>query len=150
MRVYELSVKYHMVQEGPAELLNRAEKIVEYMKGAFDEAPVVEMFYVICLSRKNRPIARHRVTIGTATAALCHPREVYRAAILSSAAAIVACHNHPSGDPCPSSADLQITNLLRDAGKTLEIQLLDHVIIGTVEDDPKSRGFYSFREAGLL
>lgn len=150
MRVYEMKIQYHLVQEGPAEVLSRAEKIVEYMEGAFDEAPVAEMFYVVCLNRKNRPIGRHRVTIGTATAALAHPREVFRVAILASAAAIVCVHNHPSGDPVPSSADLQITNLLREASKTVEIALLDHVIIGTKQDDPKGAGFYSFREAGIL
>lgn len=150
MRVYEMKIQYHLVQEGPAEVLSRSEKIVQYMEGAFDEAPVVEMFYVVCLNRKNRPIARHRVTVGTATAALAHPREVFRAAILASAAAIVCVHNHPSGDPSPSAADLQITNLLREASKTVEISLLDHVIIGNPTDDPTGRGHYSFRDAGLL
>jgi DNA repair protein RadC len=123
---------------------------VEYMQGAFDEAPVAEMFYVVCLTRKNRPLGRHRVTVGTATAALAHPREVFRIAILASAAAIVCVHNHPSGDPGPSAADLTITKLLREASKTVEIDMLDHVIIGTKDDDPLGRGYYSFREAGLL
>ncbi len=150
MRVYEAKIQYHLVQEGPQEVLNRAEKIVEYMQGAFDEAPVAEMFYVVCLTRKNRPLGRHRVTVGTATSALAHPREVFRVAILASAAAIVCVHNHPSGDPGPSAADLSITKLLREASKTVEIDLLDHVIIGTKDDDPLGRGYYSFREAGLL
>jgi DNA repair protein RadC len=69
---------------------------------------------------------------------------------LASAAAIVCVHNHPSGDPGPSAADLSITKLLREASKTVEIDLLDHVIIGTKDDDPLGRGYYSFREAGLL
>jgi DNA repair protein RadC len=150
MRVYEAKIQYCLVQEGPQEILNRAEKIVEYMQGAFDEAPVAEMFYVVCLTRKNRPLGRHRVTVGTATSALAHPREVFRAAILASAAAIVCVHNHPSGDPGPSAADLSITKLLQEASKTVEIDLLDHVIIGTKDDDPLGRGYYSFREAGLL
>ena len=76
MRVYEAKIQYHLVQEGPQEVLNRAEKIVEYMQGAFDEAPVAEMFYVVCLTRKNRPLGRHRVTVGTATAALAQPSPV--------------------------------------------------------------------------
>ncbi|HWD40979.1 MAG TPA: JAB domain-containing protein [Fimbriimonas sp.] len=150
MRVYEAKIQYLLVQEGPQEVLNRADKIVEYMNGAFDEAPVAEMFYVVCLTRKNRPLGRHRVTVGTATSALAHPREVFRAAILASAAAIVCVHNHPSGDPGPSAADLTITKLLREASKTVEIDLLDHVIIGTKDDDPLGRGYYSFRDAGLL
>lgn len=150
MRVYEAKIQYRLVQEGPQEVLNRAEKIVEYMQGAFDEAPVAEMFYVVCLTRKNRPLGRHRVTVGTATSALAHPREVFRAAILASAAAIVCVHNHPSGDPVPSAADLTITKLLREASKTVEIDLLDHVIIGTKDDDPTGLGYYSFRNSGLL
>ncbi len=150
MRVYEAKIQYNLVREGPQEVLSNAEKIVEYMKGAFDEVPVAEMLYVVCLTRKNRPLGRHRVTVGTATSALAHPREIYRAAILASAVAIVCVHNHPSGDPAPSSADLQITRLLREASKTVEIDLLDHVIIGTPEDDPTGKGFYSFRNAGLL
>jgi DNA repair protein RadC len=90
------------------------------------------------------------VTTGTATSALAHPREIFRIAIRESASAIVVAHNHPSGDPAPSAADLQITRLLRDAAKTVEISLLDHVIIGRPGADPLTRGFYSFRESGLI
>jgi len=150
MRIYNATIHYHLVQEGYQEVLSTAERVVQYMTGAFDEAPVAEMFYVVCLNRKNRPLGRHRVTIGTATAALAHPREVFRIAILASASAIVCVHNHPSGDPAPSSADVQITHLLRQASKTVEISMLDHVIVGTKEDDPLGMGFYSFRNAGLI
>jgi DNA repair protein RadC len=150
MRVYEAKIQYHLVQEGPQKVLNTAAKIVEYMQGAFDEAPLAEMFYVVCLNRKNRPLGRHRVTVGTVNATLAHPREVYRAAILATASAIVCVHNHPSGDPAPSAADMQLTQLLRRASETVDIPFLDHVVIGTVEDDPLAKGYFSFREAGLL
>jgi DNA repair protein RadC len=150
MRIYDAKIQYHLVQEGPQEVLNTAEKIVGYMAGAFDEAPVAEMFYVVCLSRKNRPLGRHRVTVGTATAALAHPREVFRAAILANACAIVCVHNHPSGDPVPSGPDLTLTRILKDASKTIEIEMLDHVIIGNKDDDPLGLGYYSFRNAGLI
>ena len=141
MRIYDAKIQYQLVQEGPQEVLNTAEKIVEYMTGAFDEVPVAEMFYVVCLSRKNRPMGRHRVTVGTATAALAHPREVFRVAILANACAIVCVHNHPNGgDPAPSAADVQITRLLKEASKTVEIDLLDHVIIGNRDDDPLGQG----------
>lgn len=109
-----------------------------------------EIFVVLCLNQKNRVKAWSVVTTGTATACLAHPREVFRAAIMESACAIICLHNHPSGDPAPSAADMQITRLLREAGKTVAIELLDHVIVGTAEHDPMGRGFYSFREAGLL
>jgi len=88
--------------------------------------------------------------VGTATAALAHPREVFRIAVLASASSIIAVHNHPSGDPSPSAADIQLTRQLREAGQALDIPVLDHVIIGNVLDDPLSRGYYSFREVGLL
>jgi DNA repair protein RadC len=150
MRVYEAKIQYHLVQEGPQKVLNTAAKIVEYMQGAFDEAPLAEMFYVVCLNRKNRPLGRHRVTVGTVNSTLAHPREVYRVAILATASAIVCVHNHPSGDPAPSAADVQLTQLLRKASETVDIPFLDHVVIGTVDDDPLTKGYFSFREAGLL
>jgi DNA repair protein RadC len=150
MRIYDAKIQYHLVQEGPQEVVNSAEKIVAYMAGAFDEAPVCEMFYVISLDRRNRPLGRSRITLGTATAALAHPREVFRVAILANACAIVCVHNHPSGDPSPSASDIQLTRQLREAAVTLDIPLLDHVVIGNKDDDASGRGYYSFREAGLL
>ena len=59
-------------------------------------------------------------------------------------------HNHPSGDPAPSAADVQITRVLRDAAKIIDIDLLDHVIVGEVKADPRSMGYFSFRESGVL
>jgi DNA repair protein RadC len=150
MKIYEASVKYQLVHEGPREVLNAPAKVAEYMQGAFDEAPVQEAFYVICLNRKNRPLGRHRITLGTATSCLAHPREVYRIAVLMGASAIICVHNHPSGDPAPSSADVQLTRQMRDAAKIMDIELLDHVIIGNREDDPRGVGHYSFREAGVI
>jgi DNA repair protein RadC len=132
-----------------APLLNRADLIAAHF------APIVaglqiEKFWVLCLNRKNRLLKQVEVTSGTATAALAHPREVYREAIRQAAAAIVCVHNHPSGDPAPSAADVQITHLLREAAKTVEISLLDHVVVGTGPADPTGLGYYSFRNAGLL
>jgi len=70
-----------------------------------------EAFYCVYLDRKNHPIGRHLVTLGTATSTLVAPREVFRGAILASATALVVAHNHPSGDPAPSAADVQMTRL---------------------------------------
>jgi DNA repair protein RadC len=77
-------------------------------------------------------------------------REVFRGAILAGAAAMVVSHNHPSGDPAPSSADIKITRQLCEAAKILDIQLLDHVIVGNKEADAQGQGWYSCRDAGLL
>jgi DNA repair protein RadC len=134
---------------GEAPLLARADLVATYLQPVVSGLEV-EKLWVLCLNRKNRLIKRVEATSGTATSALAHPREVFRTAIREAASAIVCAHNHPSGDPSPSSADLQITNLLREAGRTVEIALLDHVIIGRAGADPLGRGYYSFREAGLI
>lgn len=110
----------------------------------------VERFWVLCLTRKNRLIRAVVVTSGTATSCLVHPREVFHAAITNAAPSIVVAHNHPSGDPSPSSADIQITRQLKEASRTVGIDLLDHIIIGDPREDPRGQGFYSFHEAGLI
>jgi DNA repair protein RadC len=110
----------------------------------------VEKFWVLCLNRKNRLLKQVEVTSGTATSSLAHPREVFREAIRHGATAVVCVHNHPSGDPAPSAADVQVTRQLRDAAKAVDIELLDHVIVGRAGADPQGRGYYSFREAGVI
>lgn len=110
----------------------------------------VEKFWTLSLNRKNRLIKLSEITSGTASNSLVHPREVYREAIRQGASAIICAHNHPSGDPAPSAADLKVTRQLRDAASVLNIDLLDHVIVGAPEHDPRSIGFYSFQEAGLI
>jgi DNA repair protein RadC len=134
-------------QESP--VLNRADLIAAHFEPVASGLDV-EKFWVLCLNRRNRLRKRVEVSSGTATAALAHPREVFRAAIREGAAAVVCAHNHPSGDPSPSAADIQLTRQLREAASAVDIPLLDHVIIGRRGADPLGRGYYSFREAGLL
>jgi DNA repair protein RadC len=110
----------------------------------------VEKFWVLCLNRKNRLLRQAEITSGTATSSLAHPREVFREAIRQGATALVCVHNHPSGDPAPSAADVQVTRQLREAAKAVDISLLDHVVVGRESADPLGLGYYSFREAGLL
>ncbi len=110
----------------------------------------VEKFWVLCLNRKNRLLKQVEITSGTATSSLAHPREVFREAIRHGATALVCVHNHPSGDPAPSAADVQVTRQLREAAKAVDIELLDHVIVGHAHADPRGLGYYSFREAGVL
>tara|TARA_B100000686_G_scaffold199426_1_gene206224 strand:- start:154 stop:543 length:390 start_codon:yes stop_codon:yes gene_type:complete len=118
----------------------------------YDEvrADDVEKVWVLCLDRKNKLIRMEPVTSGTATGSLVHPREVFRPAIRHGATAVIVAHNHPSGDPSPSKADLQVTRKLRDAARHLDIAFHDHVIIGDPEEDANRIGYYSFAEAGLL
>ncbi len=134
---------------GEAPLLNRPELVFTYFQPIVSGL-AVEKFWILCLNRKNRLIKRVEVTSGTATGSLVHPREVFRPAIREAATAVICVHNHPSGDPAPSSADLQVTRRLREAAVAVDIELLDHLILGTKAGDPAGRGFYSFREAGLL
>ncbi|MEO7798340.1 MAG: JAB domain-containing protein [Opitutaceae bacterium] len=150
MRVYEAKLVYSLISLGEEISLDRPQKIVDYLRSAFEENPVQEAFYCVYLNRKNHPLARHMITLGTATSTLAAPREVFRGAILAGATALVVAHNHPSGDPAPSAADLQITRVLREAAKIIDIQLLEHVIVGDAKSDPLHVGHYSFREAGLL
>ncbi len=110
----------------------------------------IERFWVLCLDRKNRLLKRAEVTKGTATNCLAHPREVFRKAIRLSASGIIAVHNHPSGDPAPSRADIQVTRQLRESAKVIGIDLLDHIIVGHKKHDPQGLGYYSFNEAGLI
>jgi DNA repair protein RadC len=150
MRVYEAKLVYSLVSLGEEVTLDRPEKVAAYLESAYTENPLQEALYVVLLDRKNHPIGRHLVTLGTLTGSLVHCREVYRAAIIGGAASIVVSHNHPSGDPAPSSADLSVTRSLREASQVIGIDLLDHVIVGDKNADPANRGYYSFREAGII
>jgi DNA repair protein RadC len=132
-----------------APVLGRPDQIVAHLEGAASGLEV-EKFWVLCLNRRNRLRKRVEISSGTATAALAHPREVFRSAVREGATAVACVHNHPSGDPSPSASDIQLTRQLRDAGAAVDIPLLDHVIIGRRGADPLGRGYYSFREAGLL
>src|SRR5215475_2947841 len=89
-----------------------------------------EHFVVLMLDQKNKVIGIHTVSIGSLTASIVHPREVFKPAILSNAAALILAHNHPSGAPQPSQEDRVLTVRLVAAGKLLGISVLDHVIIG--------------------
>lgn len=101
----------------------------------------VERFHVFCLDARHRLRRADVVSIGTLTASLVHPREVFRIAVREAAAAILLAHNHPSGDPMPSAEDASVTRRLAEAGRLVGIRVLDHVIVA-------AGGFYSFREAG--
>jgi DNA repair protein RadC len=89
-----------------------------------------EEFHVLLLDAKNRKIKDVRVSEGSLTSSLVHPREVFNPIIRESAAAVILIHNHPSGDPTPSQEDLHITRRLRDVGDIMGVRVLDHLIIG--------------------
>lgn len=103
-----------------------------------------EQVLVCCLDNKKQPVSINVVSIGTINCSEVHPREVFKTAVLSNAASIILFHNHPSGDPEPSPEDINITERIKEAGKILGIELLDHIVIGT------EGSFCSLRERSLL
>jgi DNA repair protein RadC len=102
-----------------------------------------EHFKLILLNPRNKIIGISTISIGTLNASLVHPREVFKDAIMHTAASVVLAHNHPSGDPEPSEDDLKITKKLVESGKILGIEVLDHIIIA-------KNGFKSLANEGLI
>lgn len=123
--------------------VNTPEDVVE-LCGAQLRGLDREHFWVLALNTKNRLLRTIEVSIGSLNASIVHPRELFRDAVRVSAASIVIVHNHPSGDPTPSGADIQLTRRLVKAGDVLGIELLDHVVIGDGGEHA------SLRDLGLM
>ncbi len=102
-----------------------------------------EAFVAFYLDTRNKVISREIISVGTLDAAIIHPREVFRTAIMRNAASVVIAHNHPSGGLSPSNDDIEITKQLTKAGELIGIQLIDHVIVSR-------DGFYSFCDKGEI
>ncbi len=109
----------------------------------------VETFQVLLLNTRRRLIRVEPISQGTLDTILVHPREVFKPAIAANAAAVVLTHNHPSGDPTPSEADIKVTRDLIRAGQLLKIEVLDHVIIGRATPE-RSKDYVSLRELGYF
>ena len=107
-----------------------------------------ESLRAILLDTKLRLIRIEEIALGSINECIAHPREIFRPAIVHSAYAVVVVHNHPSGDPQPSNADRRMTASLREAAALLQINLIDHMILGT--SDGGRLPYFSFRDAGLL
>jgi DNA repair protein RadC len=109
-----------------------------------------EVFWVLLLDTKNKLVCPPLdVTTGILNSSLVHPREIFREAIRTACGAVILAHNHPSGDPEPSSEDLKATKQLVDAGKIVDIKVLDHVIVGG-RDEHGGYRFVSLRESGMV
>jgi DNA repair protein RadC len=111
--------------------------------------PDVECLVVLMLNTRRRLIGHHLVSTGTLDTILVHPREVYRCAVIAAAAAIILMHNHPSGDPSPSDADIRVTRDLIRAGQTMKLELTDHIVMGEASPE-RPRGYHSLRELGYF
>jgi len=134
------------VAEGPGYYLSPKIRYTSpkqiYDTFSFLQEETKEYFICLHLDGKNRILAVDICSIGSLNQSIVHPREVYKTALLSSAAAIILMHNHPTGDPTPSQEDLEVTRRLREAGDLIGIKVLDHIVIGST--------YYSFSERGVI
>jgi DNA repair protein RadC len=129
-------------------LLDNAEAVANLMRED-NRVRSVETFQVLLLNTRRRLMDIIKISEGTLDTILVHPREVFKSAIAASAAAIILTHNHPSGDPSPSEADIKVTRDLIRAGQLLKIEVLDHIILGRATQE-RRRDFVSLRELGYF
>jgi DNA repair protein RadC len=133
---------------GEAPLLDNPESIAALLREdcrLYD----VEHFHAILLNTRRKLIRVDKISQGTLDSVLIHPREVFKGAISANASALVIVHNHPSGDPTPSEADIKVTRDLIRAGQLLKIELLDHIILGKSTAE-RTRDYVSLREMGYF
>ena len=131
-----------------SEPLDNPEAVVRWLR-AKNLLKNTETLQVLLLNTRRRLIRVEPVTDGTIDTLLVHPREVFKAAIAASAAAVVLAHNHPSGDPPPSEADIKVPRDLIRAGQLLKIEVLDHVSIGRATPE-RPKDYASLRELGYF
>jgi DNA repair protein RadC len=129
-------------------LLDNPQNVVQLMR-AKNLLLDTEQFQVLLLNTRKRLVRVEKISDGTLDTILVHPREVFRAAIAANAAGIVLVHNHPSGDPTPSDADIKVTRDLIRAGQLLKIDVIDHVIIGRASAE-RAKDYSSLRELGYF
>ena len=143
--------KLQLVREGSFpyadNIIREPEDAAKIMQSHYDGSDR-EIFSFIALNIKHKVIGIHDVSVGSLTASIVHPREVFKAALVLNSAAILLSHCHPSGDTCPSREDINITRQLMEAGKLLDIPVLDHIITGT--DKEYHRTYCSMKEEGLM
>ncbi len=139
-----------MAEELPREapLLDTPAAVADLLRDE-NRGCTLEQFQVVALNTRRRLIRVERVSQGTLDTLLVHPREVFRPAIAAGAASVILVHNHPSGDPTPSEADIKVTRDLIRAGQLLRIDVLDHVILGRRTEE-RPRDFASLRELGYF
>lgn len=148
IRLRELTVRYSVKKTDAGEpvavgrVLKSPRESAELLMRVLADQPT-EVFAMLCLSTKHRVIAFHEVSRGTLDSTLVHPREVFKAALLANASAIVVSHNHPSGDPSPTLDDIEVTTRLVAAGEILGIPVLDHIVVGDGR-------YFSFKESGRV
>jgi len=135
-------------RQGEAPLLETPDAVADYMRE--ETRPLnAETLQVLMLNVRRRLLGKSKIADGTLDTLLVHPREVFKPAISANAAAIILVHNHPSGDPSPSEADIKVTRDLIRVGQVLKIEVLDHVILGRATSQ-RPKDFVSLRELGYF
>lgn len=139
--LFELSRRVHATKKEELTVIRSPQDCFEYLGDIkfLDK----EHFVLLMLDTKNRVIGRETISVGTINSGLVHPREVFKAAIRRGAVSIIGAHNHPSGDSTPSPQDIELTKRLVEAGDLVGIELLDHVIMGSLSNT-------SLKESGLM
>lgn len=140
MFVSEVRTRKYRCKTEP--VIRAPEDLVRLLKPRLDGLDK-EHFFLVLLSSRHAVIGVELISVGSLNASIVHPREVFKPAIVHSAAGIVLAHNHPSGDPTPSEEDIAITKRIKEAGKLIGIELVDHVVIAGKE-------YASLREKKLL
>ncbi len=126
-RIQEAKTKYRLVTK-----ISSSCDAIDFCRMHFKRLitdSLQEQFHIVTLDTKNHVLNSHHITTGTLDASLVHPREVFRPAIRDAASSIILAHNHPSGDPKPSREDFAVTDRLTEVGKTVGIDVLDHIVM---------------------
>jgi DNA repair protein RadC len=139
---FELGRRASRVALPAGQVVRGMSDLEPHLRGLLD-GKTKEVFLVVLLDAKNRPMRTERVSEGCLTWSVVHPREVFSPAVRESAGAVIVAHNHPSGDPTPSAQDIEVTARLARVGEVLGIPLLDHIVVGR-------RRCVSLRAQGLM
>lgn len=145
---FELARRLALEAHREPPLLDTPDRVAEFLRPEL-RGLEVETFHLLLVNSRRRLVASERISQGTLDTLLVHPREVFRRAIAANAAAVILAHNHPSGDPTPSEADIRATRDLIRAGQVLKIEVLDHVILGQRTAE-RPRDYTSLRELGYF
>jgi DNA repair protein RadC len=148
----QLAAAFGLGQRLAAETLTRTKidspDIVFALLGSEMRSFSKEVLRAVLLDTRHCLIKIEDISLGSLNESIAHPREIFRPAVLNSAYALILVHNHPSGDPTPSEADHRLTRRLEEASRLLQINLIDHIIIGAPRDGQSP--YFSFKEAGIL
>jgi len=139
---FELGRRMNKEQFGPLIKLHSPETIFRFLKNQL-ELKTQEHLVALYLNSKGELIIKKTLFIGSLNSSLIHPREIFKYAVLHSAAGIIIAHNHPSGDPTPSQNDIEVTKVIFENSKMMDIELLDHIIVGRDK-------YFSFKEKNII